>query len=162
LDCWRYYPDGLRALAKWGKFEVLEATTQWEKQNYKIDDSDLWMDSMLVGKKLSTEENLQQITTFLNNWINKNKNKSDHWVEGNYENNHETTNYNYLNSLPYEERARLTLLSIYRQRKDLQVHYPEANNGINLSNLICWAKNYGIKEVPQLTLYSDFYEKNCK
>ena len=46
-DCWRYYPDGLRAIAKWARMEVLEATTQWENRNYE-DGSDEWKDSMLV------------------------------------------------------------------------------------------------------------------
>lgn len=29
-DCWRFYPDGYRALAKIGDFELLEVTTDWE------------------------------------------------------------------------------------------------------------------------------------
>lgn len=28
-DCWRFYPDGWRALAKFGACELLEATTDW-------------------------------------------------------------------------------------------------------------------------------------
>lgn len=27
-DCWRYYRDGMRVIAKWGKLEVIESTTQ--------------------------------------------------------------------------------------------------------------------------------------
>lgn len=29
-DCWRFYPDGYRALAKFGRCELIEATTDWE------------------------------------------------------------------------------------------------------------------------------------
>jgi SAM-dependent methyltransferase len=29
LDCWRYYPDGMRALAKWSDLECLHALTRW-------------------------------------------------------------------------------------------------------------------------------------
>lgn len=29
-DCWRFYPDGYRALAKFGACELLEVSTDWE------------------------------------------------------------------------------------------------------------------------------------
>jgi SAM-dependent methyltransferase len=29
-DCWRFYPDGYRALAKFGRCELLEVSTDWE------------------------------------------------------------------------------------------------------------------------------------
>jgi SAM-dependent methyltransferase len=29
-DCWRFYPDGYRALAKFGRCELIEVTTDWE------------------------------------------------------------------------------------------------------------------------------------
>ena len=29
-DCWRFYPDGYRALAKLGNFELLEVQTDWQ------------------------------------------------------------------------------------------------------------------------------------
>lgn len=28
-DCWRFYPDGFRSLAKYGRFDLLEASTDW-------------------------------------------------------------------------------------------------------------------------------------
>ena len=31
LDCWRFYPDGYRALAKFGGCDLLEVTTDWEQ-----------------------------------------------------------------------------------------------------------------------------------
>lgn len=43
-DCYRYYPDGLKALAKWARFTVVDATTggvpdtddltEWHTENY--------------------------------------------------------------------------------------------------------------------------------
>ncbi len=50
LDCWRFFPDGLRALARWARLEVLEARTQWLPFGYE-DGSDLWRDSLLVARK---------------------------------------------------------------------------------------------------------------
>lgn len=29
-DCWRFYPDGYRALAKYGQCELVEVSTDWE------------------------------------------------------------------------------------------------------------------------------------
>lgn len=29
-DCWRFYPDGYRALAKFGRCELVEVSTDWE------------------------------------------------------------------------------------------------------------------------------------
>jgi SAM-dependent methyltransferase len=52
VDCWRFYRDGLVALARWGDLDVLEATTHWEVEGW-ADDSDDWHDSVLVGRKRS-------------------------------------------------------------------------------------------------------------
>jgi hypothetical protein len=52
VDCWRFYRDGFRALAKWARLEVLEATTQWQNQHHE-DGSDLWQDSVLIARKPS-------------------------------------------------------------------------------------------------------------
>jgi SAM-dependent methyltransferase len=43
LDCWRYYPDGLAALARYVGFTVLEVGTDWRAAP--------WADSMLVMQK---------------------------------------------------------------------------------------------------------------
>ena len=50
MDCWRYYPDGLVALAQWADLDVVEAKTYWENEGWS-DDSDDWHDSVLVAKK---------------------------------------------------------------------------------------------------------------
>lgn len=50
LDCWRFYPDGFFALARWVRLEILQVETQWENLNYP-DGSDVWHDTILVGRK---------------------------------------------------------------------------------------------------------------
>src|SRR5262245_9496749 len=49
VDCWRFYPDGLGALAEFARLETVEAITQWGSSGDA--DSDLWHDSMLVCRK---------------------------------------------------------------------------------------------------------------
>ena len=51
VDCWRFYPDGLNALAKFSKMATIEAYTQWEPEGYTKDNSDVWQDSVLVCRK---------------------------------------------------------------------------------------------------------------
>lgn len=50
LDCWRFYPDGMKSLAHFAQLEVLLAETQWEDKGYD-DGSDWWHDSMLICRK---------------------------------------------------------------------------------------------------------------
>lgn len=50
VDCWRFYPDGFTALARFAQLEVLSVSTQWEGKNYP-DGSDEWKDTMLVCRK---------------------------------------------------------------------------------------------------------------
>ena len=50
VDCWRFYPDGFFALAKFAQLDVLEVKTQWKSQGY-TDGSDDWRDSMIVCRK---------------------------------------------------------------------------------------------------------------
>jgi SAM-dependent methyltransferase len=49
-DCWRIYPDGFRALAKYAALETILVYTQWENENYQ-DSSDVWHDSVLICRK---------------------------------------------------------------------------------------------------------------
>ncbi len=55
VDCWRFYPDGMRALAAYADLEVLSVDTRWESRGYE-DDSDQWADTVLVVKKPETAE----------------------------------------------------------------------------------------------------------
>lgn len=50
VDCWRFYPDGMHALAIYAQMEMLEAKTQWLDEGHN-DGSDWWHDSMLVCRK---------------------------------------------------------------------------------------------------------------
>jgi SAM-dependent methyltransferase/archaellum component FlaC len=55
VDCWRFYPDGFRALAHYADLEVLSVNTHWESRDYE-DDSDQWADTILVARKGDKEE----------------------------------------------------------------------------------------------------------
>ncbi len=54
VDCWRFYPDGFKALARFVNLELLEVFTQWKPEGYK-DGSDMWADTFLVAKKSESE-----------------------------------------------------------------------------------------------------------
>jgi GT2 family glycosyltransferase/2-polyprenyl-3-methyl-5-hydroxy-6-metoxy-1,4-benzoquinol methylase/Tfp pilus assembly protein PilF len=47
VDCWRYYPDGFRALAKWVNLQVIDSKTNWGKSGFN-DGSDQWGDSFCI------------------------------------------------------------------------------------------------------------------
>ncbi|MEN6617557.1 MAG: methyltransferase domain-containing protein, partial [Syntrophorhabdus sp.] len=47
VDCWRYYPDGFVALAKWAGLEVLDSKTCWGKSGF-TDGSDQWGDTFCI------------------------------------------------------------------------------------------------------------------
>lgn len=51
VDCWRYYPDGVAALAAWADLEVLEAATSWTPEGEWTDDSAVWQDTRLVARR---------------------------------------------------------------------------------------------------------------
>jgi SAM-dependent methyltransferase len=51
VDCWRVYPDGLRALARYAQLEVLECWTQWDDLPQYDNESNKWHDSVLVARK---------------------------------------------------------------------------------------------------------------
>lgn len=50
VDCWRFYPDGFSALAKFAGLKVLEVYTQWDSSTYP-DYSPVWKDTVLVCRK---------------------------------------------------------------------------------------------------------------
>ncbi len=52
VDCWRFYPDGFRALAKYVGLETLEVDTEWNPGEYE-DGSHEWKDTFFVGRKPS-------------------------------------------------------------------------------------------------------------
>jgi SAM-dependent methyltransferase len=50
VDCWRFYPDGYRALARWGGMALIEVTTDWQPSPHP--DSAEWGDSVGVFEKI--------------------------------------------------------------------------------------------------------------
>jgi SAM-dependent methyltransferase len=48
VDCWRFYDDGLPALAKWADLDVLDAQVQWRPVYGK---GDLWRDAAIVMQR---------------------------------------------------------------------------------------------------------------
>jgi len=51
LDCWRFFPDGLHALARYADLEVVEARTQWEDRPEYDFESNKWHESILIARK---------------------------------------------------------------------------------------------------------------
>ena len=50
IDCWRFFPDGFIALARYAGLEVLETNVQSKSLGYS-DSSDIWRDSVLIARK---------------------------------------------------------------------------------------------------------------
>lgn len=59
LDCWRFYPDGFKSLARYAYLDLIDAYTQWDMGSYS-DGSDTWGDSVLIAQKphLSIKEKI--------------------------------------------------------------------------------------------------------
>lgn len=52
VDCWRFYPDGYRALAQFGKINLVEVSTDWQPD--AAADSAEWGDTVGVFEKPAT------------------------------------------------------------------------------------------------------------
>jgi SAM-dependent methyltransferase len=50
IDCWRFYPDGMRALARFAGLSTLEAYAQWDDATHP-DRDPVWQDCVLVARK---------------------------------------------------------------------------------------------------------------
>lgn len=50
IDCWRFYPDVFRALARYGGLTTIESCTDWDPKGYP-DSSGMWKDTFFVGQK---------------------------------------------------------------------------------------------------------------
>ncbi len=48
VDCWRFYTDGLVALAHWADLDVVSAETHWDDEGWE---GDQWHDAVLVARK---------------------------------------------------------------------------------------------------------------
>ncbi|MBN1638297.1 MAG: methyltransferase domain-containing protein [Ignavibacteriales bacterium] len=52
VDCYRFYTDGIKAIAKFAGLNILEAETEWEpKQEYPDKSGEIWKDTILIGQK---------------------------------------------------------------------------------------------------------------
>lgn len=51
VDCWRFYPDGASAMARFARLKVIEASTQWEPDGRYDNKSNTWRDTRLVCQK---------------------------------------------------------------------------------------------------------------
>lgn len=58
-DCWRFYPDGFRALAKYSESELLEVSTDWLPS--EDTDSSQWGDTVGVFRKVVPHSNLLRV-----------------------------------------------------------------------------------------------------
>jgi hypothetical protein len=167
LDCWRFYPDGIKAIAKWSKMNVIEAYTEWD--NVQNDEtSRIWMDSVLICQKQKNIETLENTLELLRNWNPRHDEKKSSEVIS-------TTPENFikkqsdsiiLHKKLHEEQERTTirpieiLLDVYKKRKDLQIAFPEVYEIANLQNLFRWVIQHGVNEDEKLFVYLEFY-KNC-
>ena len=70
VDCWRVYPDGFRAVARYAGLEVLEATAQWEDLPQYDNESNKWHDATLVARK-RRESLTVRTTRALHAWISQ-------------------------------------------------------------------------------------------
>ena len=50
VDCWRFYADGMRALAKFARLDINEVSTEWNPPQY-ADGGQIWKDSVLIAFK---------------------------------------------------------------------------------------------------------------
>ena len=56
VDCWRFHPDGMRAMAKTVGFQTLLAETMWQPDPEQPIPDNVWQDTILVAKKRVTDE----------------------------------------------------------------------------------------------------------
>lgn len=70
VDCWRVYPDGLRALARYAGLETLEAGTQWGDLPQYDNESNKWHDSVLVARR-PNEKRRRNWRRRLNDWLER-------------------------------------------------------------------------------------------
>jgi len=60
VDCWRIYPDGFRALARYAGLDVLEVYVQWDQKQYP-DRDPLWQDCVLIARRPAILQELRPI-----------------------------------------------------------------------------------------------------
>jgi SAM-dependent methyltransferase len=166
-DCWRYYPDGLRAIAKWAKMEVLETSTEWEAGNYD-DSSASWKDSMLVAMKVATIPQLSSTVQSLHEWIGIKGKPEFEIVQdiletqiGIVDEYTEAALRKLLRNPPHYPDwylAIVALMQLYIHRPDLQIAFPKVSLQCDLTDLVNWAAEFGVKEQSELAKYSQLFK----
>lgn len=74
-DCWRVYPEGLRAVARDAGLETLEAWTPWEGLPQSDEESNKWHDSVFVAR-LPNEKQKRNWRRQLNDWLERSLERS--------------------------------------------------------------------------------------
>ncbi|PLY14729.1 MAG: methyltransferase type 11 [Sedimenticola sp.] len=69
VDCWRFYPDGFRGLARYVDLELLFVETQWDRLDYNVDDSDDWGDTIAVFRKPQKRTFKRKMLLGLRRWL---------------------------------------------------------------------------------------------
>jgi SAM-dependent methyltransferase len=62
IDCYRFFPDGLKALAEYANLDVIECYNCWN-DNPKLKDGNIWKDTVLICSK----RNVNILTKFKHN-----------------------------------------------------------------------------------------------
>ncbi len=62
VDCWRFYPDSYKALARLGNMHLEEVTTDWEPSEHP--DSEAWGDTVGVFKKPFTHTMIRKVRDY--------------------------------------------------------------------------------------------------
>ena len=69
-DCWRIYPDGLSAIARYADLEILECRAQWEALPQYDEESNKWHESVLIARK--PQESLgKRLRRPFRSWLNR-------------------------------------------------------------------------------------------
>ena len=69
VDCWRFYEDGIRALAKYAYLTVLDAYTQSDRLHY-VDLDPVWQDSVLICRK-PVFTHIQKLKSGVRIWMSR-------------------------------------------------------------------------------------------
>jgi SAM-dependent methyltransferase len=65
VDCWRYYSDGMAALAKWAGLEILHISTNLAPKGAPKQWYGDWQDCMLIARKPETELKKIDLETYI-------------------------------------------------------------------------------------------------
>lgn len=69
-DCWRIFPDGFAAVARYAHLEVLDAHTQWEDLPEYDYENNKWHDSVLIARKPALPRGLRLRLAFFS-WLKR-------------------------------------------------------------------------------------------